>query len=76
VIRPGATWHRGIDLIAIERAMSLRGMCPALTDEEQRYAVEEMTAAEWSAEEIADRLGMSSRTVTRWRKELEGDGPS
>jgi DNA-directed RNA polymerase specialized sigma24 family protein len=75
VIRPGATWHRGIDLIAIERAMSRRGRCPALTDEEQRYAVTEMTAAEWSAQEIADRLGIASRTVTRWRQEPEG-GPS
>lgn len=74
-MRPGATWHRGIDLIAVERAMGTEGPCPALTDEELRYAVVEMTAADWSASAIADRLGIASRTVTRWREE-PGGGPS
>lgn len=69
---PGATWHRGIDLIAVERAMSRREACPELTEEERRYAERQMTAAEWGAEEIADRLGVAHRTVTRWRKEAEG----
>ncbi|GGZ23853.1 hypothetical protein GCM10010387_16370 [Streptomyces inusitatus] len=70
VIRPGTTWYRGIDLIAVERAMSRRGVCPPLTDGEQRYAAEEMTKAEWSARDIANRLGISSRTVDRWRRDF------
>jgi hypothetical protein len=72
---PGATWHQGIDLVAVERAMSRRGRCPKLTEEEVLYAVAEMTAAEGGAEEIAERLGLSSRTVTRWRKALDGGPP-
>jgi hypothetical protein len=72
---PGATWHQGIDLVAVERAMSRRGRCPELTEEEVLYAVAEMTAAEWGAEEIAERLGLSSRTVSRWRKALDGGPP-
>ncbi len=66
---PDSTWHRGIDLIAVERAMSGRGPCPVLTDEEKRYACREMTGAEMSAREIAERIGVAERTVTRWRDE-------
>lgn len=66
-MRPGATWYRGIDLIAVERAMSRRGLCPAMTEQEQRHTVGEMTKSGWSAPEIAARLGVSTRTVTRWR---------
>ncbi|MFE0766122.1 helix-turn-helix domain-containing protein [Streptomyces smyrnaeus] len=69
---PGSTWHRGIDLIAVERAMSGRGPSPALTEEEKRYACREMTRAEMSAREIAERLGVADRTVSRWRDE-DGD---
>ncbi|NGO67844.1 helix-turn-helix domain-containing protein [Streptomyces boncukensis] len=64
---PGATWHRGIDLIAVERAKSGRGDPPVLTEEEQRYACREMTDEGLSASFIADRLGVAQRTVTRWR---------
>lgn len=71
---PGATWHRGVDLVAVERAMSRRGQCPELTEQEQRYAIGVMTDAGWSASEIARRLGISARTVTRWRDEPEGGG--
>lgn len=68
----GATWHRGVDLIAVERA--LRGVppIPELTEDEQRHAVTVMTAAEMSARDIAARLGIAARTVTRWRTEAEG----
>lgn len=67
----GRTWVRGMDLVAIERAMSMCDVCPTLTPEERRYAVREMTAARWSAREIAERLGIAERTVTRWIEEDE-----
>lgn len=67
MLLPRPTWKNGIDLIAVERAMSGRGACPELTDEERRYAVTEMTAAGTSAEDIGERLGIAARTVTRWR---------
>ncbi len=68
MIFPGSTWHRGIDLIAVERAMSGRGGCPELTDEELRYTADEMTSAGMSAVVIGERLGIAARTVTRWRE--------
>ncbi|QKW07003.1 hypothetical protein HUT18_11910 [Streptomyces sp. NA04227] len=70
---PGSTWHRGIDLIAVERALSGRGPCPALTEEEQKYACREMTEAGMSGSVIAQRLGVADRTVTRWREAGAGD---
>lgn len=69
---PRPTWRRGIDLIAVERAASREGDCPALTEEEQQHACEVMTQAGWSAQEIAIRLGVCDRTVSRWRRVLEG----
>ncbi|MFB8347995.1 helix-turn-helix domain-containing protein [Streptomyces niveus] len=70
MILPGATWDKGIDLVAVERAALCRGACPQLTDEEQRRAVKVMTEAGKGAAEIAERLGMADRTVTRWRDEM------
>jgi DNA-binding NarL/FixJ family response regulator len=67
---PGATWDMGIDLVAVERAALCRGLCPQLTDEEQWRAVAVMSEAGKSAAEIAERLEMSDRTVTRWRDEM------
>ncbi|BBA98275.1 hypothetical protein RVR_4406 [Actinacidiphila reveromycinica] len=67
---PGATWDKGIDLIAVERAVSCRGVCPDLTDEEQRRVVLVMTEAGQGAEVIGARLGLASRTVSRWRGEM------
>jgi AraC-like DNA-binding protein len=72
VTLPGATWERGIDLIAIQRAMTRHWPCPELTEEEQRAAERAMSEAEWSAADIAGRLGVSERTVTRWRGEEGG----
>lgn len=65
----GATWDRGVDLVAVERAALGRGSCPPLTDAEKRRAVAVMTEAGKGADEIAQRLGMTDRTVTRWRRE-------
>ncbi|WP_338057894.1 helix-turn-helix domain-containing protein [Streptomyces murinus] len=67
---PGATWDKGIDLIAVERAASCRGVCPDLTEEERRRAVLVMTEAGEGAEVIGSRLGLTSRTVSRWRGEM------
>ncbi|MGW6391126.1 helix-turn-helix domain-containing protein [Streptomyces sp. NPDC055103] len=67
---PGATWDKGVDLVAVERAALCRGVCPPLSDEERRRAVKVMTEAGKSAVEIAARLGMADRTVTRWRDEM------
>ncbi|WP_432001548.1 helix-turn-helix domain-containing protein [Streptomyces sioyaensis] len=64
---PGATWDRGIDLVAVQRAKSDPGPCPDLTDEEQLYVCREMTGEGKSASAIAARLRVAERTVTRWR---------
>ncbi|MFZ3595115.1 helix-turn-helix domain-containing protein [Streptomyces sp. BH104] len=68
----GATWHRGIDLVAIRRVMEPWGPWPPLNEDEQRYACRQLTAAQVSAADIARRLGVSERTVTRWRDEDGG----
>ncbi|MFE4329699.1 helix-turn-helix domain-containing protein [Streptomyces sp. NPDC056831] len=65
----GATWHRDVDLIAVERVIHGLVPLPELTEAEQRYAAVVMTRAGLDAEEIAERLGISDRTVTRWRDE-------
>lgn len=46
----GATWEKGIDLVAVERAASLRGVCPLLRPEEARR-----TVSRWR-----DEMGLSS----------------
>ncbi|MEU6929027.1 helix-turn-helix domain-containing protein [Streptomyces sp. NPDC046374] len=66
----GDTWDKGVDLVAVERAASLRGECPPLQPEDVRRAVQVMTEGGQSAQVIADRLGMCDRTVTRWREEM------
>ncbi|WP_327123739.1 helix-turn-helix domain-containing protein [Streptomyces sp. NBC_01727] len=63
----GATWHRDVDLIAVERFMCGVPPVPELTEDEQRYAAVVMTQAGVGGEEIAERLGVAARTVTRWR---------
>lgn len=64
-----ATWHRGIDLVAVKRMVYGMVPRPALTEEEQRYVCRAMSQTDWSAAEIAERLGVAERTVTRWRRE-------
>ncbi|MFD4315066.1 helix-turn-helix domain-containing protein [Streptomyces sp. NPDC058548] len=59
-----------MDLVAVERAALCRGVCPPLSEAERRRTVQVMTEAGKSAVEIAERLGMSDRTVTRWRDEM------
>ncbi|MFH8577194.1 helix-turn-helix domain-containing protein [Streptomyces zaomyceticus] len=64
-----ATWHRGVDLVAVDRVAAGRHPIPELSEEEQRYAVVVMTRGGLSADVIAERLGTAERTVTRWREE-------
>lgn len=64
-----ATWHRGVDLVAVERVKAGDYPLPELTEQEQRYAVVVMTQAGIGAEVIAERIGTTDRTVTRWRDE-------
>lgn len=68
---PGATWDKGIDLVAVDRAASGLGPCPELTEDEQRRAVHVMRDAGWGAVATGKRLGISERTVGRW---LDADG--
>ncbi|WP_228976724.1 helix-turn-helix domain-containing protein [Streptomyces sp. DH12] len=63
----GATWHRDVDLVAVDRAVRGDSPRPELTEREQRYAVVVMTRAGYSGEAIAGRLGILERTVVRWR---------
>lgn len=65
----GATWHAGMDLVAVRRALSGVPPRPTLREEEERYAVVVGTGRGLSAEELAQRLGIAPRTVVRWRTE-------
>ncbi|WP_158834990.1 helix-turn-helix domain-containing protein [Streptomyces sp. NRRL S-350] len=67
----GATWHRGVDLVAVRRALSMRGPCPELSEEEQRYAVVEAARTGVPGPAIAERIGVADRTVTRWWLQAE-----
>lgn len=71
MIPVGATWHRGIDLVAVERAVRGVPPLPTLTEEEAREATLRMTEADLSASVIARRLGVTERTVVRWRRKAE-----
>jgi hypothetical protein len=66
----GATYYRGVDLLAVERMRRGVYPLPVLKGEvEQRYAVVVMTRVGMGADVIAGRLGIAERTVVRWRDE-------
>jgi hypothetical protein len=72
-----ATGLPGIDFLAIERVVNADLPLPGLNKVEQELAALLMTWAELGADEVAERLRVEPRTVTRWRsawKEAEGDG--
>lgn len=57
-----------IDLTAIQRILDDQAPAPNLTRSEALYAAGLLTADGHTAASIADRLGVSSRTIVRWRK--------
>ena len=62
---PGA---RVIDLVAVRRTVDNPGVSPPLNRAERTMAVRALAAAGASDPQIADRLGVSDRTVLRWRQ--------
>ncbi|MFD9903860.1 hypothetical protein [Streptomyces sp. NPDC059063] len=66
-VPPGATWYRGVDLIAVERALTCCAPYPPLTEAEQKYAATAASSA-MPTTELAERIGTSERTVHRWRE--------
>lgn len=66
---PGATWYRGVDLLAVERVVDGTPPLPRLNEAERRHAVVVMTEAGHSAETIAERLRTEARIVRRWQAE-------
>ncbi|MGC9539960.1 hypothetical protein [Streptomyces sp. UG1] len=62
-----ATGVPGIDFLAVERVVNGDLPLPGLNEAEQELAARLMTRAELSADEIAERLSLEPRTITRWR---------
>ena len=56
-----------IDMVAIRRTLDEPGRPATLTAQEQAIAVRGMTARGQSDARIGERLGVSNRTVLRWR---------
>lgn len=57
-----------IDLTAVQRVLDNQAPTPTLTRSERLYVTGLLTADEVPAGAIAKRLGVSKRTVVRWRK--------
>ncbi|MDX2645070.1 helix-turn-helix domain-containing protein [Streptomyces sp. PA03-1a] len=64
----GDTWNRDVDYVAVQRVVSGDWPLPELQEKEQRVAARLMFQAEVSDKEVARRLGISERTVARWRE--------
>ncbi|MDT0306167.1 helix-turn-helix domain-containing protein [Streptomyces sp. DSM 44917] len=58
-----------VDLVAVERALDHGRPLPPLTAADRRHAAITATARGWSAHDIASRLNIAERTVTRWRRQ-------
>lgn len=71
-----ATGVPGIDFLAIERVVNGDLPLPPLNETEQELAARLMTRAELGADEIAERLRVEPRTVTRWRAAWKKDEDS
>jgi DNA-binding CsgD family transcriptional regulator len=65
--------NRGLDEIAVERALA--GDKLALTIEERRLVVDVLTRKGVTARAIAERLGITTRSVVRHRATLRGARP-
>lgn len=56
-----------VDLVAVQRVIDGRAHHHTLNLDEKRYAAHLLTADGYSAHDIATRLGVAPRSVTRWR---------
>jgi DNA-binding CsgD family transcriptional regulator len=63
----GGTRDAYVDEVAVRRAAAGEGPLPNLTPAERRMVVDELTAAGFTAREIAVRLQVTVRTVCRAR---------
>lgn len=68
------TWDGGVDLLAVERVVNNDLPIPQLTEAEQELAARLMTREGFGSAEIAGRIGVENRTITRWRKQWRGNG--
>lgn len=59
---------RVVDMVAVRRALDGRNQATGLTAPERSVAVRTMAARGQTDPQIADRLGVSDRTVLRWRQ--------
>lgn len=57
----------GVDLIAVYRLLDDNGPPPVLARHEQQYAAHVLPAEGLSVADLADLLGVTPRTVNRWR---------
>jgi hypothetical protein len=57
----------GVDFLAVERVVNGDLPLPNLNEAEQELAAQLMTREGLGAEEIAERLAVEPRTITRWR---------
>ncbi|MFF2566678.1 helix-turn-helix domain-containing protein [Streptomyces sp. NPDC058084] len=62
-----ATGVPGVDFLAVERVVNDDLPLPLLNEAEQHLAARLMTRSGLGADEIAERLRVEPRTVTRWR---------
>lgn len=65
---PGGTEWRGLDLVAIRRALRGTAPYPPLDEDERRFAAR-FAPAEMTIQELSRRLGCGSRSAKKWRKE-------
>lgn len=63
---PAQATYQGLDMVAIRRALTGPAPYPPLTLAEQRAGFR-LAASSASVSELAGRLGLSERTVQRWR---------
>ncbi|MYX33452.1 MULTISPECIES: helix-turn-helix domain-containing protein [unclassified Streptomyces] len=64
----GDTWRRDVDYVAVRRVVDNDLPLPVLQPKEQRVAAELIFQAEVDDKDAARRLGISERTVARWRE--------
>ncbi|WP_405848062.1 helix-turn-helix domain-containing protein [Streptomyces niveus] len=70
------TYHRGVDWIAVERAITGDAPRPQLTRQEQLTATLMLIRAGWTEKATAEALGIQLRQVSRWKFENGLSGAS